>query len=226
MAIKGVLFDLDNTLIDFMKMKLACSHAAVDAMIAAGLRMKADVAFKKLMSVYWEVGIEYDYIFQEFLKKVGKIDYKILSAGIIAYRRTRLSMIRPYAGVVPTLIFLKQKGLKLGVVTDAPRLKAWLRLTELGVTDFFDAVVAFEDTGKKKPSSLPFSKALKKLKLKPSETLMVGDWPERDILGAKRLGMRTCFARYGWQWPKKIPMKGKSGADHEIERIEELRKII
>ena len=26
---------------------------------------------------------------------------------------------------------------------------------------------------------------------------MVGDWPERDVVGAKKIGMRTAFARYG-----------------------------
>ena len=39
MPIRAVLFDLDNTLIDFMTMKRKSCEAAVDAMISAGLRM-------------------------------------------------------------------------------------------------------------------------------------------------------------------------------------------
>ena len=39
MVIKAVLFDIDNTLIDFMKMKKECCRAAIDAMISAGLKI-------------------------------------------------------------------------------------------------------------------------------------------------------------------------------------------
>ena len=48
MAIKAVLFDVDNTLIDFMKMKRACCEAAIDAMIDAGLNMSKKDALKVL----------------------------------------------------------------------------------------------------------------------------------------------------------------------------------
>ena len=44
--IKAVLFDLDMTLIDFMKMKnMACTEA-IDAMIDAGLKMNREKALK------------------------------------------------------------------------------------------------------------------------------------------------------------------------------------
>jgi putative hydrolase of the HAD superfamily len=50
---------------------------------------------------------------------------------------------------------------------------------------------------------------------------MVGDWPERDVVGASRLGIRTVFARYG-------DTKGitESGANYEIDDIIELLDII
>ena len=111
------------------------------------------------------------------------------------------------------------KGKKLAIITDAPRLKAWLRLAAMKIGDFFDVVVTFEDTKKHKPDNLPFEAALRKLNLKPGECLMVGDWPERDIKGAKRLGMKTCFARYG------NPKIKRSDADFEIDDIKELLKI-
>ncbi|MCX8193742.1 MAG: hypothetical protein N3G19_00010 [Candidatus Pacearchaeota archaeon] len=41
---KAILFDLDNTLIDFMTMKHKCCEAAIDAMIAAGLKIKKEKA--------------------------------------------------------------------------------------------------------------------------------------------------------------------------------------
>lgn len=219
--IKTILFDMDNTLIDFMKMKKMCIDAATDAMINAGIKMGKEDIKKKLFELYKEHGIEYEYIFQEFLKKTtGKVDYKILASAIVAYRKVRVGLLEHYPGVEKTLIKLKEKGLKLGIVTDAPKLKAWIRLVSMGIEDFFDAVVC---SGKnKKPHSLPFKKALTQLKAKPSETLMVGDSPTRDIQGAKELGMKTCFARYGYAGEQEI---GKI-ADYELERFEDLLKLV
>lgn len=220
--IKAVMFDLDNTLIDFMRMKKGCCRAAVSAMKKAGLQMDAKKALKIMFDLYKEVGIEYKYIFQKFLRQTGKIDYRVLSAGIAAYRRAQIKYMKPYPAVKNTLKKLKKKGLRLAIVSDAPRLKAWTRLQELGISKYFDAVIAFGDTNQRKPSKLPFKKALQTLKVKPAETLMVGDNPKRDIRGAKKLGIKTCFARYGYSFIGR-PIKGM---DYTIDRISELGKVL
>lgn len=224
--IKAVLFDLDNTLVDFMNIKRACCDAAVSAMINAGLKMKKDEALKALYDVYWKVGIENERIFQHFLEKVNnEIDYKILASGIFAYRKIQRGLQSTYPNVVPTLIKLREKGLKLAIISDAPKLKVWIRLTELGLESFFDVVVAsFEDTGERKPSKLPFQKAVKDLKLNPEDVLMIGDWPERDVVGAKQAGIKTCFAKYGWAF--QTPPPKEHGADYEIDDIKDLLKIV
>ncbi len=217
--IKAVLFDLDNTLIDFVKMKRMCIEAASSAMADSGLKMSREEIEKELYKVYDKYGIEYERVFQKFLKTKGTIDYKILASAIIAYRKVKASFLEPYPGVEKTLLKLREKGLKLGIVTDAPKLNAWMRLVSLGIDKYFDVVIC---SGKnKKPNSLPFRKALKSLKVKAEDSLMVGDWPERDVQGAKKIGMKTCFAKYGYT-------KGnvRSGADHEIEKFEDLLKIV
>jgi len=219
--IKAILFDLDNTLIDFMQMKRNSCEAAMSAMIDAGLKIKKQKALKKLFKLYDKYGLEDDLIFQKFLKEAtGKVDYRILANGIVAYRNVRSSYLQPYPHTDYVLIKLKSKGIKLGIVTDAPRLKAWIRLMSMKIGNFFDVVVAYEDTGKLKPHNLPFKAAINKLKLKPQECLMVGDMPHRDIEGAKKLGIKTCFAKYG---NKKVK---KSKADYEIDDVKELLKIV
>ena len=219
--LKAVIFDLDNTLIDFMRMKRISCEAAVSAMIDSGLDVKKEKALDAIFKLYDIHGLEEPEIFQKFLMKItGKIDYRILANGIVAYRRVRTGFLEPFPHTSYVLLKLKDKGKKLGIVTDAPKLKAWIRLAAMKIGDFFDVVVGFEDTKKLKPASLPFEIALKKLNLKPAECLMVGDWPERDIQGAKKLGMKTCFARYG------NPKVKKSGADFEISDIKDLLKIV
>lgn len=225
---KAVIFDLDNTLIDFMKFKTACCDSAVDAMIDAGLKFPKKKALDMVYDIYETKGYEHHLAFQDFLKKVeGKVDPKKLAYAIIAYRRTKGGVFNTYPGTKRTLVKLKEKGLKLAVVSDANRLKVWIRLSLMRLDDFFDVVVTLEDTGRMKPSKLPFKAALKKLKIKPEECLMVGDMPNRDIKGAKALGMKTCLANYGYMdglKAKKSKLKVKP--DFFIDKIEDLVGVV
>jgi len=198
MAVKAVLFDLDNTLVDFMRFKRLCSEAAIRAMAEAGLVMGEEKAKKALFKMYNEYGIEDQRIFEKFLKKVqGEVDYRVLASGIAAYRKVKSSSLEPYPRVRETLVGLKTRGLILGIVSDAPRMQAWLRVAEMSLVEFFDFVIAWEDSGELKPSKMPFEQAIRKLGMKPGEILFVGDNPGRDILGAKRAGMKTALAKYG-----------------------------
>lgn len=219
--IKAAIFDLDNTLIDFMTMKRISCDAAISAMIGAGLDVSKEKAMKELFALYDKYGLEEKTIFQKFLKKITKkIDYEVLASGIVAYRRVRAGFLEPYSHVSEVLFELKRRGIKLAIVSDAPRLKAWIRLVSMKINHLFDVVVTFEDTKEFKPSTKPFEVAFKKLKLKPHECLMVGDRPERDIKGAKKLGIVTCFAKYG------NPKAKALGADYEINDIKELLEIV
>ncbi len=223
--IKAVIFDLDNTLIDFMEAKLTSCDASIDAMIGAGLKIDRKKATKILFELYKKHGIEYSRIFQKFLlETAGKIDMKILSAAIVSYRKVQANYHKPYKGVYKTLNRLK-KRYRLAIVSDAPSLKAWLRLTEMGIQNYFDVVVTFDDTRKTKPHSLPFRKAIKKLELKPEEILFVGDQPQRDIKGAKTVGMKTALAEYGLQGKFRKYLK-KNKPDYTLKRIEDILKIL
>ncbi|MBW3012308.1 TIGR02253 family HAD-type hydrolase [Candidatus Woesearchaeota archaeon] len=221
--IKAVIFDLDNTLIDFMRFKKLAVEEAIDAMIDAGLKLPKKKALEKLYVLYYKEGLEDPKIFQKFLEQVtGKMDYKKLAYAIVAYRQARTGFLHPYPGTKRTLIELREKWLKLAIVSDAPKLKAWIRLASMKIDDFFDVVVGHEDTGRLKPSRLPFRAAMRELKVKPSECLMVGDRPDRDMKGARALGMKTCFAKYGYSGKSKP--KGKW--DFEINSIEELVNVV
>jgi len=220
---KAVLFDLDNTLIDYIAMKEISMDAALDAMIDAGLKVPKRNSKKILYELYEQYGMDYSYIFEKFLKKVlGHIDWKILASAIIAYRKVRDGFLRPYPHVEPTLLKLKEGGIKLGIVTDAPPLKAWMRLVAMGIDDFFDVVVC--RTGKAlKPNNLPFRKAVKALRLNPKDILMVGDNIKRDIAGGNKAGMKTCLALYGF---RKGYGDGDAKADYEIKSFDKLLDIV
>jgi HAD superfamily hydrolase (TIGR02253 family) len=220
--VRAIVFDLDNTLMDFMKMKDLGVQGAVSAMLDAGLPMPAEEAHRKIYEIYKLEGIEYQRVFDEFLHtELGHIEPKLLAAAIVGYRRTRESALVVYPHTHQTLIELSKRGLRLAVVSDAPRLQAWLRLTYLQLQHLFDAVVAWEDTGHRKPAPEPFQRALELLEVPAGEAIMVGDWAERDVVGAKRIGMLTAFARYGDTFGTE-----HSGADFELLGIRDLLDVV
>jgi len=220
--IKAVVFDLDNTLVDFMLMKRQAIDAAINAMIDAGLKLSREDIQSRIDEIYKEKGMEFQNVFDQLLYgEFQKVDYKILSAGVIAYRKAREAALVPYPHVYLTLMELLKMGIRLAVVSDAPAREAWLRLSYLNFHHIFDHVVTFEDTGRRKPHEAPFRRALELLQVEPEESLMVGDWAERDVVGAAKVGMKTVFARYGDTFGTV-----ESNADFEIDDIAELVDVV
>ena len=220
--IKAIIFDLDNTLLDFVKMKQFAVKAAITAMIEAGLNVDEEKAYKDIFDLYISKGWENQQVFDDYLNQtVGNVSNKILAAGIVSYRRAREATLLVYPNVNKTLIELIKMGIQLSVVSDAPSREAWMRLYYLNLHHVFDPVLTFDDTGVRKPSPKPFEMALEIMKSTPDQVLMIGDWPERDVVGAKQIGIKTIFARYGDTFGTV-----DSGADWDVNDIYELVDIV
>src|SRR5262245_33329719 len=205
-----------------MKMKSDAIHAAIDGMIDAGLNLPREAVRSRIDAIYQEQGLEYQRVFDQLIEsELGHIDPKILASGIVAYRRARESSLVLYPHVQMTLLELTKRGIRLGVVSDAPRAQVWLRLCSLSLQHVFDAVVTFEDTGERKPSPAPFREVLRRLGVEAKASLMIGDWAERDVVGARSLGMKTVFARYGDTFETQ-----ESGADYDIDDVFQLVAIV
>lgn len=226
MVLKAVSFDLDNTLIDFFRMKRIACERVLEAMIDVGLKVENfEETFKKMYNVYLKEGIESNTWFTRFLKETNnEVKDIYISAGVNAYQKARDTFLDPYPNVIPVLINLIKKGIKLAIISDAPKLKVLRRLHAMKLYYFFDTIVAFEDTNTIKSSKKPFEVVIKKLKVKPKEMMHVGDWPIRDIDGAKAVGIKTVFAKYGAKGLRQG--YGKTKPDYEIEDINELVDIV
>ena len=127
--IKAVIFDLDNTLLDFMKMKSRAVDSGIQGMIEAGLSINSSEAREKIFNIYDTKGYEYQEVFDDLIIcELGKINYKILASGIVAYKKAKEASLILYPNVLQTINQLSKMGLKLGVVSDAPSREAWIRL--------------------------------------------------------------------------------------------------
>jgi putative hydrolase of the HAD superfamily len=216
---KAIIFDLDDTLIDFRERKKVLIEASVKAMIKAGLKEKFSVLLKEFTAFYWETGIEDQNIFEKFfMHKYGKVDYRILAHAVIAYRRANIPLLKPYPDVIKVLKHLKKKGVKLAVLSDAPRINANIRLVEVGMDSLFDTVVTFDDVGALKPNPRGFKMVLDRLNVSASDCLMVGDNPLRDVVGARNAGIKMCLAAYSCSENVKT--------EYRINSIKELLKVV
>jgi putative hydrolase of the HAD superfamily len=89
---------------------------------------------------------------------------------------------------------LRRRGLKIGLISNTGR--TWGRFLrriqeEAGILDVFDVTVFSDEVRRRKPAREIFNAALETLRVRPEETVHVGDDPEADIRGAQSLGMRA-----------------------------------
>jgi len=97
-------------------------------------------------------------------------------------------VFRPADGAVEALASVRERGLKLAVVSNWD-CSLRDRLKTLGLLDMFDAVVSSSDAGTPKPDPAPFRMALEQIGTEPHRALHVGDEPA-DEQGAAAAGMR------------------------------------
>jgi len=92
--------------------------------------------------------------------------------------------------VKDTLLTLRRRGLKLGMVTNGFRKDIEDIFQRVSLSDKFDVTVGVDDVGARKPDRKIFMHALEKLAIDPQEALFVGDNTELDYRGAEDSGLK------------------------------------
>lgn len=105
------------------------------------------------------------------------------------YLATHRNWLTPYEGVAEALRDLRQLGLHVGLISDVDLDYLATAVDALGVSDLLDSLTASEEVGVGKPNPVIFRAALRKARLEPAEAAYVGDSPDRDVEGARAVGM-------------------------------------
>ena len=190
-TIHAIIFDMDNTLFDFVAAKLhACRR------MTKHLGTDDPEAFYRYFTGS-SFGYESHENIRQYLRDRGIYTDRTFTDCCSIYEEEKVRVLEPYPRIHAVLEEVKRRGYRTAVVTDAHNGNALRRLRKLDLVRFFDVVVTFDMTGLKKPSPEPFLLALEMLGTSPDETLLVGDSLRRDIAPAKSLGLVTAHARYG-----------------------------
>ncbi len=210
--LQAVLFDLDDTLIDWSGVR----HSWRD-IETPGLRRVCDYVggsadasldFSAFLHCYltrtrqaWsdsrstQVAPHMPQILLDVLAEQGIARDQLDKDAIIAvYGWDAVAGTVVFPDVPPALEALRAQGIKLGIVTNASQPMA-MRDAELrshGLLQYFpDCRFAAADVGYLKPNRRIFEAALARLGSSPEQTVFVGDSPTADIEGALAVGMRA-----------------------------------
>ncbi|BBT80724.1 noncanonical pyrimidine nucleotidase, YjjG family protein [Aeromonas veronii] len=215
-----VLFDLDETLLDF----------PVAEALARTLTIYGVEADDAAMAQYHTINHG---LWQQY--NDGEIDAAALQqtrfalfaqqidADPMAMNNTFLAQIvalsMPLEGVLDTLQQLRSK-VRMGIITNGFSVPQRGRLGKLGWSEWFEPLVISDEIRVTKPDPAIFQHTLSLMgQPDPARVLMVGDNPKTDIAGAAAQGLATC-----WYNPER--QAGDSGATHEIHHFSHLAGIV
>jgi pyrophosphatase PpaX len=180
-ASRGVLFDLDGTLIDTYRLYLEA------------FRCTLQPHFKRRLSDEEILALDPHAEQRLLLTTIDEIDFNAyFDAFLTYYAHLHETLFEgPYEGVLPMLRSLREAGCLLGLVTGKSR-EAWritsTRMEADAFDDLFDVVLTDDDVQASKPSPEGLLLALDALDLQPAQALFIGD-SQRDCDAAAAAGL-------------------------------------
>lgn len=204
-TLKGIFFDIDDTLYSTSEFTELARSAALDAMIEAGLSVDKRQLQEELTEVISEFSSNYDQHFDKLLVRIPKRYYRgkntaiLVAAGIVAYHETKMRHLAPYEDAVEVLRILSKTDLILGVITEGLAVKQAEKLVRLRLYQYLasNAIFISNQIGISKPNPKIYQRACSDLNLRPTETMYVGDNPTHDVDPPNQIGMVTVRMRRG-----------------------------
>lgn len=240
MSTKAVFFDLDDTLYPYPPCNDAGKTAAMETAIDLGYEFDRD-EFETLYQrgrrevkreiagtaasherfLYFKRGLELH---------TGTARPSDASALGDAFWSAYLDAMTLHPDVEETLAELQARSLDVAIVTNLTTRIQLRKLDRLGIEPYIDLLLTSEETGQEKPGSVMFTLPLARLDRRPSETVMVGDDVEADIVGANAVGLETVLigAAGGSESEQSTAesLRADRKPDHRIDDLADVLEVI
>jgi pyrophosphatase PpaX len=210
--ISTVLFDLDGTLIDSIRLIIDSYH---HTLAAHGIPARSDAEWLA------GIGTPLTVQFSDWAHDPGT-----LQAMVATYREYNLThhdtRVTAYPGVVAMVQSLRTQQIRLGLVTskNTPGARRGLRL--IGIEETMEVIVGADDVQNPKPHPEPIHLALDRLGVAAESTIYVGD-SLHDMHSGRAAGVRTGAVLWG---PFGREHLVPAGPDHWFERPEHLLELV
>jgi putative hydrolase of the HAD superfamily len=220
--IKGVLFDLDNTLLDrnrvfaawarwFACERLLCANDA-EVEECATFLIEVDAGGYTLRNV----------VFERLKERHPPLTDDVEQL-VEAFREQLLAQITGLDnGPAQLLDALGRAEIPWGIVTNGAPFQL-MKIRNLGIESRARCVLVSELAGMRKPDPAIFRAAAAQLGIAPQDILFVGDNPEADIVGATKAGMQTAWIRCGKVWPAEF---AATPPQHTVDSLHELALLV
>ena len=198
-----ITFDIDDTLYSTSEFVRLARENSLKAMLAMGLVMDLENAIGELNEVVQEFTSNDEHHFDRLLQRLPKESLGgvnpavLIAAGVAAYHDTVQSQLRPYEDVLENVRILREKGFRLGALSQGYSVKQAEKLVRLRVLPFLDkrAIFLTDQVGMSKGNAKFYRRAAQTLDLQPETCMHVGDRPDRDIDPANQAGWITVLNR-------------------------------
>ncbi len=218
--VNGLVFDLDNTLLDRQTTFHRVAGNFYDERLCATTPVTRDGAVA--MMVQWD-GDGYANREEMFSRWLNEWPEAGLDMGSLTewYRSETERQVQPDLEVNGFLAYLNDRQVPWGIVANGSRNQR-RKCRAAGLEQLAPFIIVSEEAGYAKPDPRIFLDALKASGLtSPEQIMFIGDNPPADIDGAKRFGMKTAWVRRGRQYP--VDLKPP---DYVIEYVTEVRHIV
>ena len=139
------------------------------------------------------------------------------------FRIASLEYIRLYPGALEALAYLRQKGLRLWLLSNAQQVFTAYELRLLGLGEQLDGICLSSDYGCRKPDVRFYRALLQEQGLSPERCLMIGNDRSTDIAGAQAAGLATLYLHTNITPPGQAPADpGRHPAMAEVSHHWEL----
>ena len=240
--IRGVIFDLGSTLIEFKgDWDEVFAQGVVNllqGLRAAGVTLE-ETAFgdrfrREMAEVDRARHIDYrerptSSTVRRLLDEMGfeGVDDAAIEAAIERMFAVSETWWHPMPGVREVLETLRHRGYRLGMISnagDAANARRLIRKT--GVEDYFQPILISSEVGWRKPHEDIFLRVLRSWSVKAEEVVMVGDTLLEDILGAKNAGLRQIWLRADGQLQERMPGEAELVPDAVADTLTQVPALV
>lgn len=225
-AIRCVIFDLDDTLYDCFRQRVKPAHRhAAEAMVKAGVNADVEEVYRARMQAFLDDPM-LRHIDAVVTARYGVVDPVTISeAARNAYFTCPVGKLTLFSGTMPLLRFLHARGIKCFVVSFGEPAIQKAKVQSLGLdrTPAIDRIF-YADRQNLLTKEAAFRQIQEELGLKAAEILVVGDRPMSEIRAGNELGMHTVRIRRG-EFAKQEPQGKVEQADYTVKTISDVRKL-
>jgi carbamoyl-phosphate synthase large subunit len=192
-TLRAVLFDLDNTLYPEEQFVVGGFRAAAQ-FLAKHRHLETEALVARMLKILSAHGR--GKVFNILLEELG-IDSVVGLPTLLQVYRSHQPVLSLFPEAAVTLRALKDRGLRLGLVTDGMASVQRRKIAALGLESYMDVIVCTDELGPNcgKPSTIPFEVAFTVLDVEPQAAAYVADDVSKDFAGPNRLGMKTVQIR-------------------------------